>query len=63
MSSRPKRTGAADTAPVFLIEVAPMARIAWLGLGTMGFPMAGNLSQRGAGTRWRSLEHFEPGAE
>jgi 3-hydroxyisobutyrate dehydrogenase len=24
-----------------------MAKIGWLGLGTMGFPMAGNLSQRG----------------
>jgi 3-hydroxyisobutyrate dehydrogenase-like beta-hydroxyacid dehydrogenase len=28
------------------MEVAPMAKIAWLGSGTMGFPAAGNLSQR-----------------
>ena len=49
-----KRRGSpAPYSPKSLKEIREMANVAWLGLGVMGYPMAGHLKVRGGNDRPR----------
>ena len=45
-----KRRGSLRLIQYRLKEIREMANVAWLGLGVMGYPMAGHLKVRGGNT-------------